>query len=285
VTSPAGATVGDLLDESIRTLAAAGIPDARREAIAVLAAALATDRGGVLAHRPDEVPEAQAAKARSWIASRARRVPLQHLTGVVEFRGLTLEVGPDVLIPRPETEGLVEAVLAAGLPDEARVADLGTGSGAIAVTLSVARPSWRVAALDRSARALAVARRNAARHVVGERIEFVEGDFTVAAPLAPFDAVVSNPPYVTEDEWRGLEPEVRDHEPKEALVPGPSGVEAYEVIVALAASALRPDGLLALELGHESAPAVTALASSAGLRDVRVLPDLAGIPRILLARR
>jgi release factor glutamine methyltransferase len=223
--------------------------------------------------------------ARAWVAARARRIPLQHLTGVVEFRGLVFEVGPDVLIPRPETEGLVDAVLDAGLPDDARVADLGTGSGAIAVTLSVLRPSWRVVAVERSPGALSVAARNAARHGEGERVELVEGDFAVAARLGPFDAVVSNPPYVTEAEWRKLEPEVRDHEPKGALVPGPSGQEAYEAIVPLAASVLRPEGLLALELGHRSAAAVSTLASSAGLRAVRVLLDLAGIPRVFLARR
>lgn len=285
MTPPAGTTVGDLLEESTRALAAAGVPDARREAIALLAAALHTDRGGVLARRPDGVSEVAAGRARSWIAARAKRLPLQHLTGTVEFHGLAFSVGPDVLIPRPETEGLVDAVLAAGLPDAATVADLGTGSGAIAVTLAVKRPSWRITAVDRSAAALAIAGRNAARHGVGDRVELVEGPFTSVSGKGPFAAVVSNPPYVTEDEWRDLAPEVRDHEPREALVPGPSGLEAYEVLVPLAAAVLVPDGLLALELGHRSAPAVIGLAERAGLRDVRVLPDLAGIPRVLLARR
>lgn len=285
MTPPAATTVGDLLETSTRALAAAGVPDARREAIAVLAAALHTDRGGVLARRPDGVSEIGAERARSWIASRAKRLPLQHLTGTVEFHGLTFAVGPDVLIPRPETEGLVDAVLSAGLPDTAELADLGTGSGAIAVTLAVERASWRITALDLSARALAVAAKNAARHGVGERVQLVEGDFASLGGRGPFAAVVSNPPYVTEDEWRDLAPEVRDHEPKEALVPGPSGLEAYEIIVPLAASVLVPGGLLALELGHTGAPAVSALAESSGFRDIRALPDLAGIPRILLARR
>lgn len=285
MTPPAGITVGDLLEASTRALAAAGVPDARREAIALLAAALHTDRGGVLARRPDGVSEIVAERARSWIASRAKRLPLQHLTGTVEFRGLAFSVGPDVLIPRPETEGLVDAVLRAGLPDTAKVADLGTGSGAIAVTLAVERPSWRITALDRSARALAVAGTNAAHHGAAERIQLVEGDFASLAGRGPFAAVVSNPPYVTEDEWLDLAPEVRDHEPKEALVPGPSGLEAYEVIVPLAASVLVPGGLLALELGHTGASAVSALAERSGLRDIRVLSDLAGIPRVLLARR
>ena len=285
MTAPAATTVGDLLEESTRALASAGVPDARREAIAVLAHALGTDRGGVLSRRPDGISEGDRARARSWIASRAEGLPLQHLTGVVEFRGLSLSVGPEVLIPRPETEGLVDAVLAADLPETAEVADLGTGSGAIAVALAVDRPGWRVLALDRSPEALAVAGRNAARHGVAGRVELVEGDFAAIGSRGLFDAVVSNPPYVAEDEWGGLAPEVRDHEPKGALVPGPTGLEAYERIVPLAASVLRERGVLALELGHDSARGVRALAERAGLSSVEVYPDLAGIPRVLVARR
>lgn len=285
MTPPAADTVGDLLESSTRRLAAAGIPDARREALAVLAHALGTDRGGILARRPDAVSEEAAARARGLIEQRAERRPLQHLTGTVAFDGLTLEVGPSVLVPRPETEGLVEAVAAAGLPDGARVADLGTGSGAIAVALAVRRPSWRLVALDRSAAALAVARANAARHGVASRVAFVEAGFEAIAMQGTFDAVVSNPPYVAENEWRDLAPEVRDHEPKTALVPGPTGLEAYEAIVPLARAALAPGGLLALELGWSSESAVRALAEHAGFLPPRVLPDLAGIPRVLLARR
>ena len=282
---PAVTTVGDLLEESTRRLSAAGVPDARREAVAVLAHALRTDRGGVLAHRPDPLGDASLGAARELIGQRALRRPLQHLTGGVEFDGLAFEVGPAVLIPRPETEGLVEAVASAGLPDDARVVDLGTGSGCIAIALSVRRPRWWLTAIDRSPEALAVARRNAARHGVTDRVALVEGSFESVGAHAPVHAVVSNPPYIPEDEWRALEPEVRDHEPKGALVPGPTGLEAYAAIVPLAAASLVPGGLLALELGWTSEPGVREMAERAGLFDVRVLPDLAGIPRVLLARR
>ena len=285
MTPPAGQTVGDLLEQSTRRLAAAGVSEARREAVALLAHVLGVDRGGVLVRTPDLLDGTIAASIRALVDARAERRPLQHLTGEVEFDGLTLEVGPAVLIPRPETEGLVEAVASAGLPDDARVVDLGTGSGCIAIALSVRRPRWLLTAVDRSPEALAVARRNAARHGVADRVTLVEGGFESVAGRAPLHAVVSNPPYVPEGEWRTLAPEVRDHEPKGALVPGPTGLEAYAAIVPLAAASLVPGGVLALELGWTSEPGVREMAERAGLTAIRVLPDLAGIPRVLLARR
>ncbi len=287
MTPEAAQTVAAVLEEATRRLREAGVPDPRREAAFILAFVLGTDRGGVAARKPDLIgPEAAACFA-ELIAARALRVPLQHLEGRAEFRGLLFEVSGDVLIPRPETADLVQAVLDAGLPEAARVADLGTGSGCIAVSLAVERPSWRLIAVDLSAAALRVAARNAAKHGVADRIAFVESDF--AAPEAAwhdaFDAVVSNPPYIPEEEWRGLEPEVRDHEPKGALVPGPTGNEAYEVIVRAAAAMLRPGGLLVMELGWKSEEAVRIMAVSSGFDDVSVRPDLQRIPRVLTARR
>src|SRR5262249_39793682 len=151
-----------------------------------------------------------------------------------DFRGLDLVVDEHVLIPRPETEGLVDAVLEEALPERARIADLGTGSGCVAVALAVARPGFRIDAVDLSPEALAVAERNAARHGVAGRVRTIAGDFTRSVPsgAAAYDAVVSNPPYVPEDEWRSLQEEVRAHEPKLALVPGPTGHEAYAAVVA-----------------------------------------------------
>lgn len=287
MTPPAGATVGDLLEQATRQLREAGLSDARREAVALLALALGTDRGGVAARRPDPLDDEAAARFRELLAARERRVPLQHLAGLAEFRGLAFEVSAAVLIPRPETEDLVQAVLDAGLPENASVADLGTGSGCIAVSLAVARPAWRVVAVDLSADALAVARRNVARHGLAGRVALVERDFAQVPDedRGAFDAVVSNPPYVPEEEWRSLQPEVRDHEPRLALVPGPTGNEAYEAVARAGAILLRPGGLLALELGWKSEAAVRAIAGSAGLRDVDVRPDLQGIPRVLQARK
>lgn len=283
----AESTVAEVLERATRLLVEAAVPEPRADALALVAAALGTDRGGVIARKPDLMPGEAAARARTLVARRAARIPLQHITGRVSFHGLTIEVDEHVLIPRPETEGLVDAVLEAGLPASARVADLGTGSGCVAIALAAARPGWSLLAVDVSAAALAVAGRNAARHRMDGRLSLVEADF--AAPLeawrGTFDAVVSNPPYVPEDEWRGLQPEVRDHEPKIALVPGPTGNEAYETVVRAARDLLVVGGLLALELGWTSEPAVRAIAAAAGFRAIRVRPDLQGIPRVLVARR
>lgn len=287
MTPEAAPTVSTVLLEATRRLREAGVPDPRRDAVSLLAFVLGTDRGGVVARRPDLVGAEAEGRFAALIAARALRVPLQHLEGRAEFRGLEFEVGADVLIPRPETEDLVQAILDAGLPEVARIADLGTGSGCIAVASALLRPSWRFVAVDRSGAALRVAGRNAAKHGVADRIAFVESDFATpdVAWQGAFDAVVANPPYIPEDEWRALEPEVRDHEPKGALVPGPTGNEAYEVIVRAAAAMLRPGGLLALELGWKSEDAVRALVASGGFEDVGVRPDFQGISRVLTARR
>ena len=287
MTPEAAQTVAIVLEEATRRLRDAGVPDPRREAASILAFVLSTDRGGIVARKPDPVDTGAAARFAELIAARALRVPQQHLVGRAEFRGLEIEVSGDVLIPRPETEDLVQAVLDAGLPQSARVADLGTGSGCIAIAFAVERPSWRLVAVDLSAAALRVAARNAAKHGVADRIAFVESDFAEpeTAWHGAFDAVVSNPPYIPEEEWRGLEPEVRDHEPKRALVPGPTGNEAYEVIVRAAAAMLRPGGLLALELGWKSEEPVRATVGSSGFNEIAVKPDLQGIPRVLTARR
>jgi release factor glutamine methyltransferase len=285
VSPPAVPTVGTILEWSTRTLVEAGVPDPRLDAMALLAHALGTDRGGVVARKTDMIDAATAERATALVAERAGRRPLQQILGHAEFHGLDLEVDAAVLVPRPETEGLVDAVLAESLPDAAAIADLGTGSGCIAIALAVARPRFRLVAVDRSAAALAVARRNASRHQVSDRVEFEEGDF--GAPpeswRGAFDAVVSNPPYVPEEEWRGLQPEVRDHEPRIALVPGPTGDEAYAAVVRTGRALLKPGGLLALELGWTSEPSVRALVGQAGYEGIELRPDLQGIPRVLLA--
>jgi release factor glutamine methyltransferase len=287
VTPEAAPTVANVLEEATRRLREAHVPDPRREATALLALALRTDRGGVAARKPDPIAVEDAARLAELIAARALRRPLQHLEGVAEFRGLELEVNPDVLIPRPETEDLVQAVLDSGLPEAARVADLGTGSGCIAIALAVERRSWQLVAIDLSAEALRVAARNAAKHGVAEGVTLVARDFAIVPDVERglYDAIVSNPPYVPEEEWRGLQPEVRDHEPRIALVPGPTGNEAYEAVARAAAVMLRPGGLLALELGWKSEEAVRGIVTREGFRDVVTRSDLQDIPRVLTARR
>lgn len=265
----------------------AGVPDPRREAEFLLGFVLGTDRGGVLVRRPEPIDAASADRFEALLTRRAAREPFQYLTGEQEFLGRGFAVDARVLVPRPETEEVVEALLERLDPGARGVADLGTGSGCIAVSVALARPGVRVHALDRSEGALDVARANAVRHGVHDRITFRLGDF--AEPprewLAGMDAVISNPPYVGEDEWRDLAPEVRDHEPKAALVPGPTGDEAYRVVAAAASALLVPGGLLVAELGHRSAAGAAAAARAFGLLAVEVIVDRRGIDRILVARR
>ncbi len=287
MTSGAALSVGEALADAKERLDAAGVPDPRREASALMAVVLRTDRGGVAARRTDRLELPAAERFEALVEKRARRIPLQYLEGEADFRGLTLTVTPDVLIPRPETEDLVDAVLHAGLPADARVADLGTGSGCIAVSLAAERPGWRVTAIDISPAALDIARLNAVRCGVADRITLLAGDFTRldAKGVGRCSAVVSNPPYVSQSEWEGLEPEVRIHEPKQALVPGPTGDEAYAALVPVAAAMLEDGGLLALELGWKSEPSVRAFIAGSGFHDVAVRPDRQGIARVLTARR
>jgi release factor glutamine methyltransferase len=279
--------VGDAVDSAARRLERAGVPQARREAAAVLAWVLGTDRGGVVARRPDRLSPEHAAAYEALVVRRERREPFAYLAGRHEFRGLVLRVDRRVLVPRPETELVVDAVLDLDLGARARVLDVGTGSGCIAVSLAKERPGWSVVALDRSGDALEVATDNAARHGVDRRIELLREDLGGLARLGAgaFDAVVSNPPYVSEAEWAGLEPEVREHEPREALVPGPTGLEAYQALAPAAFAVLRPGGWLVLELGYRSRDGAGEAVSRAGFVGVEVRPDLREIPRVLIAWR
>jgi release factor glutamine methyltransferase len=237
-----------------------------------------------VARRPDPIDECAASRYDDLVARRERREPRQYLFGEEEFRGLTIRVNRHVLIPRPETELFVDAVLERVTPP-ARIADVGTGSGCIAVALAVARPGFEIAAIDSSSEALEVARDNARANRVEARIHFQSGDLASLPDGWAMDAIVSNPPYVSEEEWATLAPEVRDWEPKQALVPGPTGTEAYAALAPEAFRALRPGGLVAVELGYRSETATRGIFAAAGFESIEVLPDLRGIPRILVARR
>lgn len=253
----------------------------------LLADLLGTDRGGLLVRRRDPLNPDLADAMEQRLRLRGARVPLQHILGVQEFHGLEFRVDSRVLIPRPETEGIVDAALDLDLPQAGQVADLGTGSGCLAITLAVRRPGLGLHALDLSAAALQVARENARRHGVEERIEFVEGDLGEPPPAwqGRMDLVVSNPPYVAEGEWADLQPEVRDHDPRQALVAGPSGLETLQRLIPAAHALLRPGAWLAVEIGLGQAEAVTALAQERGFAEVEFRDDFQRIPRVLLARR
>lgn len=263
------------------------MPDPRNEALLLLSHLLELDRGGLLVRRDEPLPPARQARWAEWIDRRAAREPSQHITGVQEFYGLAFRVSSSVLVPRPETEGLVDAALEIELPPGAVVADLGTGSGCIAVTLARRRPDLRLHALDRSADALRVARANAETHGVAARVELRRGDLgrPPSEWLGRMDAVISNPPYVSETEWERLPPEVRDHDPREALVAGPEGLDAHRALAPAAFELLRPGGHAVIELGFGQADAVRAIFVESGLRTVEIRPDLNRIPRVLIAQR
>jgi release factor glutamine methyltransferase len=217
-----------------------------------------------------------------WLNRRARHEPIQYILGEQEFYGLTFKVTPDVLIPRPETEHLVEALIQRiEEADSIRIADVGTGSGAIAVALARALPNATVTALDISKAALAIAQENALRHGVADRTRLVESDLLTAVPGETFDAVVSNPPYVPDSEV--LERQVRDYEPSHALYAGPDGLDIYRRLIPQAWSGLKPRGWLLMEIGHGQRNALAKLLAS--WNQVEFVDDLQGIPRVAVARR
>lgn len=256
----------------------------RRDAELLLLRLLQCDRAFLLTHPDATLTQEQAALYDEWLRRRAAHEPIQYILGEQEFFGLTFAVTPDVLIPRPETEHLVEALLARARHDQLlRIADIGTGSGAIAVSLAAALPQAQVTALDISAAALAVAKRNAETHRVAGRIRFLESDLLGAVAGEKFDAIVSNPPYVAEKDRASLESQVRDYEPAGALFAGASGLEVYERLVPQAREALKSGGWLLLEIGQGQRDALALLLS--GWYNVSFIDDLQGIPRVACAQQ
>lgn len=275
-------TVADEVAWGAARLEAAGVPSARTTASLLLAHALGVRRVTVIAYPERAVGEVERAAFRASIERRAAGEPFQYLTGVQEFYGLEFEVTPDVLIPRPETEAIVE--IAERLWPEVsrssnRVLDVGTGSGCIAVTLALRLPGARVAATDLSDRALAVARRNAAR--LGARVSFARMDLAEAT-AGPFALVVSNPPYVPDADVETLQVEVRDHEPRLALAGGSDGLAPYRRLFADARRLLAPGGRMICEFGIDQADALGEIARGAGLGVVEVVDDLQLIPRTIV---
>jgi release factor glutamine methyltransferase len=260
------------------------------------------DRTWLYAHPEDEISAEQEERFFSLVARRAAGEPTQYLTGKQEFWGLEFEVTPDVLIPRPETEHVIEVALdrlalreiRAGrkqtLSGEGlRIADIGTGSGCIAVALAKDLPGAKFVATDISPTALTVAQRNAKRHSFADQIEFVHANLLegVTSPTAElrFDLITSNPPYIGRREEPMLQREVRDHEPEIALYGGEEGYELYAALVTQSAAHLMPGGIVVFELGHDSLPAVQPLFETPDWTHVGVTNDLAGIPRVIAAEK
>jgi release factor glutamine methyltransferase len=271
-----------------------GLENARLESELLLAAVLGVSRLDLYLQYERPLSGAEVARFRELVRRRLRREPLQYILGEAHFRELVLRVDPRVLIPRPETEVLVGEVLAwavrrvaagAAEGEGLSAVDIGTGSGAIALSLAREGPFRHVVATDLSAAALEVAAENAARSGLAERVEFREGALWEALGADErFDVVVSNPPYIAESEREELQPEVREWEPGNALFAADSGLEVLFALVAGAPSYLRPGGLLALEIGAEQGAAVVGRIEGTGAYlSARIVPDLAGRERVVLA--
>jgi release factor glutamine methyltransferase len=297
-------TLRTALRDAIAQLESEHIPSAPLAAELLLMHSLERDRAWLYAHPEQELDAATREGYFSLISRRASGVPTQHLTGHQEFWGLDFEVTPDVLIPRPETEHVIEVALerlaippgnAASRRDGAlRIADVGTGSGCIAVALAREFPIARITATDISAAALDVARRNATHHRLSPRIDFIKCNLLDALlhesritshESRLLDVIASNPPYIGRNEAATLPREVREHEPDAALFAGETGTELYAPLIAQAARLLKPDGILVLELGHNSAEHVSRLLTTPAWSDLSLTNDLAGIKRVASARR
>ena len=277
-------SIAEVLREASQMLEHAGVPEARREAGSLLSFVIGKDRTFLISHAEDVLNDDQVDQYRGVVERRAAGEPLQYITGVQDFFGREFRVTPDVLIPRPETELLVEAVLeldrAASL-----ICDVGTGSGCIAITLLCELNNARAIGLDKSPAALEVAKFNAEKLSVADRAEFVVSDCFDSLKPREFDLIVSNPPYVSAGVLAGLQREVRDHEPLVALSPGPDGLSIIRRLIQEAPAFLKQHGHLIMEIGFDQGEAVQQLIDANVWELLEVRPDLQCIPRIVVLRK
>jgi release factor glutamine methyltransferase len=262
-------------------------PDrARQDAETLLLDLLGKDKAWLMAHSEEELSSEQGLHYLKLLERRYSGEPIQYLIARTEFYRLPFRVTPDVLIPRPETEHLVEQAIALAARFQApRIVDVGTGSGAIAIALAHHLPNAVISAIDLSATALAIARQNAALNGVSHFIEFLEGDLLGPVAGQQFDIVVSNPPYVPLADHASLAVEVRDHEPALALFAGDDGLDIYRRLIPASFAALVPGGLVALEIGYGQSPAISELLAESGFDRIEFAHDLQDIPRVASARR
>ncbi len=277
-------TIERCLIEARRCLAAASFRPAGREALLLMARVLGCDEARVLAHPEDELDVVTANRFQELLERRLAGEPIAYIFGERELYGRTLAVDPRVLIPRPETEHLVEVALELELPPKPQILDLGTGSGCVAVTLACELPAARLTATDISPAALAVARANARRHGVTDRVRLAAADLAQPLRLADFDLVVSNPPYVGLDEADLLSVDVRDHEPAAALFAPRTRLSVIERLAG-ELGALAAGTVVAFEIGAGRDEAVSALLTGSLLALVGTRSDYAGIPRVVVTRR
>jgi release factor glutamine methyltransferase len=278
------------LASAVSRLSAEHVPSPRLNAELLLIFTLNCDRAYLYAHPERELTHDEQSRYDAALAERARDVPTQYITGHQEFWGMDLIVSPAVLIPRPETEHVIETVLelarlgqAPSRADALRIADVGTGSGCIALALAKELPNAEVHASDISTAALEIARANAARHQLESRIQFHEADLLAGFENNAFDFIVSNPPYVGESEEDQVQLEVRKFEPRSAVFAGPTGMELLTRLVPQARAALKPGGRLVMEISGAISESVRQLLQD--WNDVRIRPDLQAIPRVAQARK
>ncbi len=286
-------SIAQAILQGANQLRKAGVPEARREAGSLLGHVIARDQSFIITHAEDPIATEDLERFSQLLRERAQGKPLQYLIGRQEFYSLEFEVTPDVLIPRPETELLIETALnlVPGRDATVSICDVGTGSGCIAVTLLHELPNARAIALDVSPAAIAVAKRNAARHSVNERIEFLVSDCfsELKATDEPFDLVVSNPPYVPAAQIEGLQREVRDYEPRLALEAGEDGLAVIRRLLAEVGSHLKGGGHFLFEIGFVQGEAVRKLIEpmvrSGEWKLLDIYADLAGIPRTVALQK
>jgi len=285
------ATLGEAIAESRRVLGQAGIESVEQEAWWIVQHVLRLSAHHVVIDRDRLLASTELADVKGLIQRRVGREPLQYILGTQEFCGLEFHVNPAVLIPRPETELLVEYVAQRISSEQpATIVDVCTGSGCIAVAIARQRPRARLIATDLSSRSLDVARQNAVRHSVGERMIWLEGNLLGALAgqrlEGQVDIIVSNPPYIAEADWATLQPEVRLFEPRGALIAGPQGTELHERLLREAGRYLSPGGALILEIGAGQARAIRQIVEQiSGYRFHRLVYDAAGLERVVIVER
>jgi release factor glutamine methyltransferase len=267
-------------------LAQAGVEEPQLDAEVLLSEATGLSRAGLFTWADRDLTPKELTRFRSDVYRRAEREPLAYIVGQREFFGLSFAVSPAVLVPRPETELLVEQALdwltLPGAPASPRIADVGTGSGIIAVALAVHLPRAGIVATDTSADALSVAQTNAVRHGVAAQIEFLMGDLLVPVPQ-PVDLIAANLPYIASSDWETLMPEIRDYEPRQALDGGPDGLEWNRRLLDAAPGCLRPGAVLLAEIGATQGAAVSVLARSHfATAQIALRRDYAGLDRLLV---
>jgi release factor glutamine methyltransferase len=281
-------TIGEVLHEAVSVLGEAGSPTPRLDAEVILAACLRIDRLQFYTHAEQEVTPEATEMYSGWIQRRIKGEPVSYIIGVKEFWSLPFHVSPSVLIPRPETEVLVEEVLTViAEPREGgwQVLEIGVGSGAIAVALAVERKDIQVTATDLSGEALAVAMGNAERSGVKDRIQFLQADL-FAPVTGQYDVIISNPPYISRRDFDLLPPGIRDYEPTRALLAGPEGTEFHRELIRQGAPFLKTGGWLLMEMGDGQGENIRPLfADHGGYEEIGIRCDYGGMERVIKARR